>query len=446
MERVTSRDQARRGRRAASPAAEAQGGGGAPSSSRSPAPADPADAAGDTRRERGTAGARRVFAERAALWYSRRRTAAVGVVMVLVWILFDVFNSRFLTTQNIAGLIDQIVPVAVLSLGTATVLLSGEIDLSAAAVGGVSAALVARLTVNAGWPLALALVVGLGMACAITVIEALIVTRIGVPSFITTLGGMIALGGLLLLVLPSTFEVNLAGTSLGAINTTTVPAWVGYVLAPVLGAAVGWRSLRQQPHADLAGVRRLLPTAARLAGIVALVAIGILTAWVLGQQGGIPVPVLVMVALVIAGEMALRRSSYGVHLLAVGGSRPSARRAGISTRRVVLGAFVILGMAAFLSGLFSASLDLGVSASSGPSSEVLDAIAAVVVGGTSLFGGRGSITSALIGAALIGSITNGLLLLGLRVAMQSIVTGLILVAAVSIDMLFARSRSSRDLR
>jgi D-xylose transport system permease protein len=389
---------------------------------------------------------RRVLAARVAHWYARRRTAAVGVVMVLVWILFDAFNSSFLTTQNIAGLIDQIVPVAVLSIGTATVLLSGEIDLSGAAVGGVSAALVARLSVNAGLPLALALVLGLALACAITVVEALIVTRIGVPSFIATLGGMIALGGVLLLVLPSTFEVNLAGTSLGAINTTTVPAVVGYILAPALGAVVGWRSLRQKMGDDMPRSRRLIQAGAGLSGTAGLVAIGVMTAYVLGQQGGIPVPVLVMVALVIAGEMALRRSSYGVHLLAVGGSRPSARRAGISTRRVVIGAFVVLGTAAFLSGLFSASLDLGVSASSGPSSEVLDAIAAVVVGGTSLFGGRGSITSALIGAALIGSITNGLLLLGVSVAMQSIVTGLILVAAVSVDMLFSRTRSNRELR
>jgi D-xylose transport system permease protein len=383
---------------------------------------------------------------RADRWYAGHRTAAIGVVMLLVWILFDSFNSSFLTTQNLAGLIDQIVPVAVLSVGTATVLLSGEIDLSGAAVGGVSATLVARLSVNVGLPLALALVLGLALACVITVVEAVIVTRIGVPSFITTLGGMIALGGLLLLVLPATFEVNLAGTSLGAINTTTVPAVVGYVLAPALGVVVGWRSLRQRLGGDAPTASHLIQAGAGLSGTAALVVIGVLTAYVLGQQGGIPVPVLVMVALVIVGEMALRRSSYGVHLLAVGGSRPSARRAGISTRRVVMGAFVVLGIAAFLSGLFSASLDLGVSASSGPSSEVLDAIAAVVVGGTSLFGGRGSITSALIGAALIGSITNGLLLLGVSVALQSIVTGLILVAAVSVDMLLSRTQSNRVLR
>ena len=127
-----------------------------------------------------------------------------------------------------------------------------------------------------------------------------------------------------------------------------------------------------------------------------------------------------------------------MHLLAVGGSRASARRAGLSTRAVVCGAFAVLGVMAFLSGIFSASIDLGVSASSGPSSDVLDAIASVVVGGTSLFGGTGSVTSALVGVALIGSITNGLLLLGVSVALQSIVTGLILVAAVAVDMLLAR--------
>ncbi len=375
---------------------------------------------------------------RMAGWYSGSRTTAVAVVTVLVWIGFDLFNPSFLSAVNMAGLIDQIVPVAVLSVGMAIVLLCGEIDLSSAAVGGVSSTLIARLAAGAGLPLWVALLAGLACACAITLIEALILTRLGVPSFITTLGGMIALGGGLLLVLPSTFAVNLAGTSLGAINTTEIPALIGYLLAAA-GAALGvW---------GIAALHRSAPQPAlvlalKLSGIVVLCAVGVVTSYVLGRQGGIPVPVLVMVAVVVLGELALRKTAFGVHLLAVGGSRASARRAGLSPRAVVCGAFAVLGVMAFLSGIFSASLDLGVSASSGPSSEVLDAIASVVVGGTSLFGGTGSVTSALVGVALIGSITNGLLLLGVSVALQSIATGLILVAAVAVDMLLARRAAS----
>jgi D-xylose transport system permease protein len=372
---------------------------------------------------------------RMAGWYSASRTAAVAVVTLLIWIGFDLANSAFLSAENLAGLFDQLVPIGVLSVGMAIVLLCGEIDLSSAAVGAVAATLTARLAVGDGLPVGVALLAGLACACAITLLEALVITRLGVPSFITTLGGMIALGGGLLLVLPSTFDVNLAGTSLGSINTTMIPAPAGYLIA-VAGAALGaWTILAQQRTAGGTGV---LALALRLAGVAVLAVIGILASYVLGRQGGIPVPVLVLVAVVVLGELALRNTAWGVHLLAVGGSRASARRAGLSTRAVVAGAFAVLGVMAFLSGIFSASIDLGVSASSGPSSDVLDAIASVVVGGTSLFGGTGSVTSALVGVALIGSITNGLLLLGVSVALQSIVTGLILVAAVAVDMLLAR--------
>ena len=370
-------------------------------------------------------------------WYASGRTAAVALVTVLVWIGFDLFNSSFLSAENMAGLIDQIVPVGVLSVGMAVVLLAGEIDLSSAAVGGVAATLAARLAVGDSMPVGVALLIGLACAVAITVIEALIITRLGVPSFITTLGGMIALGGALLLVLPSTFEVNLAGTSLGAINTTEIPVSVGYVIAVISALLGGWAVLAKH-RSGPSGARTRRTLSLRLGGVAVLCAVGVVTAYVLGRQGGIPVPVLTMVAIVVLGELALRKTAFGVHLLAVGGSRTSARRAGLSTRAVICGAFAVLGVMAFLSGVFSASLDLGVSASSGPSSEVLDAIASVVVGGTSLFGGTGSVTSALVGVALIGSITNGLLLLGVSVALQSIVTGLILVAAVSVDMLLAR--------
>jgi D-xylose transport system permease protein len=383
----------------------------------------------------------------AANWYASGRTAAIALVTVLVWIGFDLDNSRFLSGDNIAGLIDQIVPVGVLSVGMAVVLLSGEIDLSGAAVGGVAATVAARLAVGDGLPAGLALLIGLACAVAITLVEALIITGLGVPSFITTLGGMIALGGVLLLVLPSTFEVNLAGTSLGAINTTEIPAWVGYAIAAVSAILGSWAVLAK--HRSGSGqppAARRAALALRLGGVLVLCAIGVVTSWVLGGQGGIPVPVLAMIAIVVLGELALRKTAFGVHLLAVGGSRASARRAGLSTRVVVCGAFAVLGVMAFLSGIFDASLDLGVSASSGPSSEVLDAIASVVVGGTSLFGGAGSITSALVGVALIGSITNGLLLLGVSVALQSIVTGLILVAAVAVDMLLSRRAATGQAR
>ena len=146
-----------------------------------------------------------------ANWYASGRTAAIALVTVLVGIGFYLDNSRFLSRNNMASRNHQIVPVGVLSVGMAVVLLSGEIDLSGAAVGGVAATVAARLAVGDGLPVGVALLIGLACAVAITLVEALIITGLGVPSFITTLGGMIALGGLLLLVLPSTFEVNLAG-------------------------------------------------------------------------------------------------------------------------------------------------------------------------------------------------------------------------------------------
>ena len=267
----------------------------------------------------------------AANWYASGRTAAIALVTVLVWIGFDLDNSRFLSGDDIAGLIDQITPVGVLSVGMAVVLLSGEIDLSGAAVGGVAATVAARLAVGDGLQAGLALLIGLACAVAITLVEALIITGLGVPiSFITTLGGMIALGGVLLLVLPSTFEVNLAGTSLGAINTTEIPAWVGYAIAAVSAILGSWAVLAK--HRSGSGqppAARRAALALRLGGVLVLCAIGVVTSWVLGGQGGIPVPVLAMIAIVVLGELALRKTAFGVHLLAVGGSRASARRASL---------------------------------------------------------------------------------------------------------------------
>ncbi len=360
------------------------------------------------------------------------RSIPVLVTLAVIWLFFYSQNPRYLSVVNITNLTLQIVTTAVLALGIVFVLLVGEIDLSSAALSGVAATVAANLAVNHGWALWSALAVAILLSLGVVLVEALIVI-FGVPSLIVTLGGMVALQGLLLVVLPDTFTVSVGGTDYAKIANSHLPASIGWLLATVGWLLFSWARLRRHRRGE-AG-RSVIPA------VVAIVVAGVAVFGVVGvlsQGNGLPLPVLILAVMLLVGHYATTQTRYGVHLYAAGGNREAAQRAGIPVSRMIVYSFLVLGLCAAVAGFLDASRLLSVSNSSGSGPLMLNAIAAAVVGGTSLFGGRGTVWAALMGALVIGSINNGVQLLGLSTEVQYFATGGVLVLAVAVDVVLTR--------
>jgi len=368
------------------------------------------------------------------------RTVPVVLALGAMWLIFNSINSAFLGSANLHALAQQVVPVGMLALGIVFVLLVGEIDLSSAALSAVAATIAARLLVESGQPLLVAVAAAIVFAISITFLESLLVIY-GVPSLIVTLGGMIMLQGGLLIALPSSFQVSLGGTSLAEFAGTNLSSDACMIAIAVAAAALlaGRLAVAVRQARGGEGDRRALLAAARGATPVVLGAAALLVAVaVVGRGGGIPLSTATFFVLLLVAWYLTTQTRYGTHLYAVGGSRAAAKRSGVPVSRIVIYSFLILGFCAAIAGLADASRTLGVSAASGGGSLILDAIAAAVVGGTSLFGGRGSVWSAALGALVIGSINSGVQLLGLSVEIQDLATGGVLVLAVTIDLVISR--------
>jgi D-xylose transport system permease protein len=363
------------------------------------------------------------------------RSIPVVVVLAVIWLFFYSRSSAYLSFQNITNLTLQIATTAILALGVVFVLLVGEIDLSSAVLSWVSAAVAAGVVVNHGLPLPVGIAAGVLAGMAFTFVEALVII-FGVPSLIVTLGGMVILQGLILVVLPPEFTISVAGTPFAKIASTAVPAGTSYVLAAVATLAfVGYRLFQRRERRSTGSLASLTGLVVPAAIVAVLLFGGVFT---LTRQRGLPMPVLIVAVMLLIAWYFTTQTRYGIHLYAVGGDREAAQRAGIPVRRMVLYSFLVLGACAAVAGMVDASRQLGVSVTSGAGSLMLNAIAAAVVGGTSLFGGRGSIWSAVLGALIIGSISNGVQLLGLSTEVQSFATGAVLIIAVAIDVVLTR--------
>jgi D-xylose transport system permease protein len=367
------------------------------------------------------------------------RSMPVILALAILWIVFNSANSAFLGSSNLHSLAQQVVPVGMLALGIVFVLLVGQIDLSSAALSAVAATICARLLVESGAPLVVAVAAAIAFAVAVTFVESLFVIY-GVPSLIVTLGGMIMLQGGLLIALPPAFQVSLGGTSLAKFSGTDISTSACFVVV-LIGAVllVGlrlWGALRT-PGAD---GNRIATSRALVAVVPAVLGAAVLIAAVLivGGSRGVPLSTAVFFGFLVAAWYMTTQTRYGTHLYAVGGNRAAAKRSGVPVARIVIYSFLVLGLCAAIAGLAESSRTLGVSTSTGGGSLMLDAIAAAVVGGTSLFGGRGSVWSAAIGALVIVSINSGVQLLGLAVEIQDLATGGVLVLAVTIDLIVSR--------
>ncbi len=359
----------------------------------------------------------------------RFHSVPVMLVLGLIWMFFATRSDAYLSSQNITNLVLQIVTTAILALGIVFVLLVGEIDLSSAVLSGVCATVVANFAVSSGWHLGAALAAGIAVGVVAMLCQALIVV-FGVPSLIVTLGGMVVFQGLLLVVLPPEFTVSVGGTDYAKIASTDVPTGASFAVAIALWVGYAysrWRSAAAGRERSWAVLSTVVVGAAVLGGVA-----------VLTRGNGLPLPVLILALMLVVAAYATSSTRYGVHLYAVGGDRVAAQRAGIPVARMVVYSFLILGACAAIAGVIDAARLLSVSNSSGGGSLMLNAIAAAVVGGTSLFGGRGTVWSALLGALVIGSINNGVQLLGYSPEVQNFATGGVLVIAVAIDVVITR--------
>jgi D-xylose transport system permease protein len=350
-----------------------------------------------------------------------------------VWVFFALANDRFLSAENLSALAGQVAPLILVAAGVVVVLVVGEIDLSVGEVAGVGATVAAVLAFRQDWPSPLAVVAGVAVGAGIGLLQGLVVTRLGVPSFVVTLAGLLVWQGTTLALLgprgnvnipPDDWMARLAGARLGT----------GMVLALLLAAAgvALLEGVRRRQRRSEAGLDPgpWAPTLLRLAVMVVLGTAGVAAAG--GRRG---VPVSLVLSLVVAGGLhaLLTRTRFGRHLSAVGGDRRAAQRAGVPVTRVRISAFVLGSSLAAFGGVLAASRLLAVNQTTGSGDLLLTALAAAVIGGASLFGGRGTAGSAVLGVLVLGSLANGMDLLDLPSAARFTLNGTVLLAAATVD-------------
>ena len=367
----------------------------------------------------------------------------VVVGLAIIWTAFQSLNPVFLSSNNLVNLLFDCSTVGIISLGIVCVLMVGEIDLSVGSVSGFASALVGVLWVNAGWPVVLGIVVALAVGGAIGFIYALLFNLLGMPSFISTLAGLLAILGLQLYILGASGSINLPyGSTLVSLGQTLVmPHIVAYAIVALAGIVTFVAGMRNASRRRGAGLSAPSINGLVFRVIVLVVVLGAVVFY-LNKDRGIPWMFGLFVALVVAMNYALTRTQWGRSMTAVGGNREAARRAGINVRLIYTSAFVLCSVLAALGGVLSAARLASASQQAGTGDVNLDAIAAAVIGGTSLFGGRGSAYSALLGIIVIQSISSGLTLLDLSSSLRYMITGGVLAIAVIVDSLARRSRVS----
>ena len=376
---------------------------------------------------------------------ARLGSLRVFLVLALIWIIFQTQNSNFLSSFNLTNLVLQIAGVGTISIGVTLILFLGEIDLSVGAVSGLTAAVMSVLNVKHGWAPIPSIVAALAVGAAIGALNGFFVTRFNIPSFVVTLAGLLAWQGALLQVLGDTGTINLTNATIVGLANTFYSTTFGWILAIVVIAAYAGSGALERLRRTRAG---LAPPSLRnfIIRLVAVAAGTIATVAILNSDRGIPLAGLILVGLCALFVFATERTKWGRHVYAVGGNAEAARRAGIRVTWLRMSVFVLASTLAAAGGILLASRLLAVNQASGGSDLLLLAIAGPVIAGTSLFGGRGSIWGALLGALVIGSIANGMDLLSLSSAVRFMITGGVLLVAVVIDALIKRERERLGTR
>jgi D-xylose transport system permease protein len=402
------------------------------------------------------------FGQYLRAWAARARGGDAGVLpvaiaLVAVTLVFTVVspNHVFLSPGNLVNLFDQSAVFIVLAIGEGFVLLLGDIDLSIGYVGAIGGIVAAQLVQpGSDLPWFVAIVAALLVCGAIGAIHGLIITRLGIPAFIVTLAGYLLWFGVMIIMLGNAGGVSITSTVLpnqqalyGIVYAYIDPlvSWIGLVVIVAgLGITLWTRDAGRRRNGLVVPPRGLL-----IAKIVAIAVAGIAVVAISNINRGnflpiVGVPWVVPLVLVVlaAWTVLLERTQFGRHMYAVGGNAEAARRAGISVGRVRTIAFVLCSLTAGIAGIIYCSQLGGMTTNIDGGQLVLYAVAAAVIGGTSLFGGRGRAIHGLLGGLVIGAIYNGLYLLGFPIQWQLIVTGLVLLAAVSVDSLSRKSSGS----
>ncbi|MFG2138257.1 sugar ABC transporter permease [Streptomyces sp. NPDC048650] len=363
--------------------------------------------------------------------------------LVVVWIIFETANANFLSPRNLSNLSVDIVGTGLIAIGVVFVLLLGEIDLSVGSVSGLSAAAFAVLNVKQGLPEGVALLLAVLTGTAIGAVQGFFFAKVGVPAFVVTLAGLLGWNGLMLYLLGSDGTINLDDEGLVAMLTghyfTDVAA--AYGLAAVGTAGYFLVCYLDTRRRRAAGVPSR-PLRATLVRTALLAAVSLAAAAVLNQFQGLPLALLIFVVFLVGLDVVLRRTPYGRMIFALGGSVEAARRTGLNVGLVRISVFMVSGTMAAIGGLFLASRVTSASQTSGSGNLLMDAIAAAVIGGTSMFGGRGRTWSALLGVLVIQSIASGVALMGIQTAVQFMITGGVLLLAVVIDSLSRRAQKA----
>lgn len=367
--------------------------------------------------------------------------------LFVLTILFSVLNPYFFTQGNFANLLTQTATLMMLAMALVFVILIAEIDLSAGVTSGVAMALFILLTNKGGVDWRISILAGLIIGTAIGAMIGFFVAKVGVPSFVVTLGLFLGFQGLQLALLGDGGLYRIEVPEIKAIMNDNLPAWMGWaflIVALVLMTAINFYDRAVRSRNGLANrpislmYTKLAIVGALGAALVAMLNLNRSTS--MKEISGVPIVVPIAITVLFLGTLLLDRTLFGRHLYAVGGNPEAARRAGIKVVKVRIIAFMLCSFLAVISGIFNASRIGAVEATAGKAI-VLSGVAAAVVGGVSLFGGRGRLVHAAVGALVIAIIDNGLGLLGLPAGINFLVTGGVLILAATVDAV-SRKRSS----
>lgn len=400
------------------------------------------------------------IAHSARAYVERLRGGDIGALpavlgLIVLCAIFSALRPSFLTAGNFANLFTQGAAVIVIAMGLVFVLLLGEIDLSAGFASGVCAAVLATTMTQLGFPWYAAVLAAILTGVAIGLTLGALVAKVGVPSFVVTLAGFLAFQGLVLVLLKEGTNVAIRDETIYAIENKNLAPGLGWGLYAV--SVAGYAAV-QLVRARKRAARGLVaePPSLIAVRVGTLAVIAGLAVYVLNLERarnpnfasltGVPIVVPLVLVLLVAWTFVLARTSFGRHIYAVGGNTEAARRAGISVDRIKISAFVICSSMAAVGGIIAASKAASVDPNTGGSTVLLYAVGAAVIGGTSLFGGKGRVIDAVLGGAVVAVIENGMGLLNLGSSAKYLVTGAVLLLAAGVDALSRRRASATGLR
>ncbi len=378
--------------------------------------------------------------------------ALPGVLgLVALCIVFGAMSDVFLTPGNFANLLTQAASVTVIAMGLVFVLLLGEIDLSAGYASGVCGAVLVILITNHGYPWWIALAVSIVVGAILGYTIGTLVSRLGIPSFVVTLAAFLMFQGLLLLLAGEGGTIRIEDPTILAVqnnNLSPLLSWAFFVAVSAIYVLIGLARINSRRKAGLKSELKKLWAIKT----ISLLTIGVGAVWALNLERsnnpdlvslkGTPYVVPVILALLVGGTFVLSRTAYGRHIYAVGGNAEAARRAGINVKNIRTSAFVICSAFAAIAGMLFASRQNSISPTTGGSSTLLYAVGAAVIGGTSLFGGKGKMRDAVLGGLVVAVIDNGMGLLGYAAGIKFIVTGAVLLISAGVDAISRRGATT----